>query len=54
MQVDICERCDGSGMRCTLSGAKCFECNGTGFIEERDDEFDEYEDDYPWDDSGHV
>lgn len=33
---DICPRCDGTGERDFLSGARCYECNGTGWIEERD------------------
>lgn len=31
---DICQRCDGTGERDVLSGARCLECNGTGWIEE--------------------
>lgn len=35
---DICPNCDGTGERDFLSGARCLYCNGTGIIEEKDDE----------------
>ena len=34
---DICHHCDGTGERDFLSGARCLECNGTGWIEEPED-----------------
>lgn len=37
MSGDICWHCDGSGERDFLSGARCYECNGTGWIEEEDE-----------------
>lgn len=36
MTFDICPACDGTGERCILSGAKCYECNGTGVLEDED------------------
>ena len=36
MGFDICPICDGSGERDFLSGAKCYECNGRGIIEDAD------------------
>jgi len=44
MGFEICPYCDGSGERNFLSGAKCYECNGTGVIEDADP------DDCDWDD----
>ena len=35
---DICPKCDGTGDRDFLTGARCWECNGTGIIEDCDDE----------------
>ncbi len=51
MSFDLCPVCDGSGERDCLSGAKCYECNGTGFVldvDPDDEEFDdeEYDPDY--------
>ena len=45
MTFDICPICDGTGERCFLSGAKCYECNGTGVREDDDpdDDLDECE-----------
>lgn len=34
---DFCYVCDGTGERDFISGAKCYECNGIGWID-RDDE----------------
>jgi DnaJ-class molecular chaperone len=45
--VDICPHCDGTGERDFLSGAKCYECNGTGIREETDPDDEEFE---PYDD----
>lgn len=53
---DICPNCDGTGVRDFLSGAKCYHCNGTGIIEDTDDdedeEFDEdeyyHQEDFGW------
>jgi len=42
MTFDICPHCDGSGERCILSGAKCYECNGTGVIEDCDPDEEEF------------
>jgi len=36
MTFDICPACDGTGERCFLSGARCYECNGTGVREDTD------------------
>jgi RecJ-like exonuclease len=44
MGFDICPICDGSGERDFLSGAKCYECNGRGVIEDSDPDDEEYED----------
>lgn len=41
MSGDICPYCDGTGERDFLSGARCYECNGTGWIWDRDPD-DEY------------
>lgn len=41
MSFDICPHCDGTGERDFLSGARCYECGGTGMIEDRDPD-DEY------------
>ena len=42
----LCERCWGTGDRDNFSGAPCFECNGTGWIDFDDfDDADEPEDD---------
>lgn len=38
MTFDICPICDGTGERCFLSGAKCYECNGTGVWEDEEPE----------------
>lgn len=50
MTFDICPICDGTGERDTFSGAKCYECNGTGFCQDVDPDDEEYEDDddYVW------
>lgn len=34
----VCPDCDGTGERDWLSGARCYECKGTGFVD--DDEED--------------
>ncbi len=34
---DFCHHCDGTGERDFLSGAKCYECNGTGWIDRADE-----------------
>lgn len=47
MNDDICWACDGTGERDWLSGARCYDCGGTGWIEDReltDEERDELED----------
>lgn len=41
MGFDICPHCDGSGERDFLSGARCYECNGRGVIEDEDPDDDE-------------
>lgn len=41
---DLCYYCDGTGERDFLSGAKCYECNGTGWIEEKPELSDEERD----------
>ena len=46
MTFDICPICDGSGERDFLSGAKCYECNGLGVIEDSDPDDEEYEDEF--------
>ena len=35
---DICDSCDGTGVRDWLSDAQCLACNGTGWVEERDED----------------
>lgn len=30
----LCPNCDGTGERDFLSGARCYECNGTGWVNE--------------------
>jgi len=42
--MDICPHCDGTGERDFLSGARCFECGGSGIIEglDEDEIYDEY------------
>ena len=43
---DMCSLCVGTGKRCLISGAKCWECGGTGIVEEsetNEDEFDDYD-----------
>ena len=40
---DICPHCDGSGERDFLSGAKCYECDGTGWKEDSDPDEDEWD-----------
>lgn len=40
-ECDICQMCDGSGLRNPISGEKCFECNGTGIVEIVDEEWDD-------------
>lgn len=49
MSYDLCSYCDGTGERDFLSGARCHECNGTGMIEYRDPDDEEYldDEDYP-------
>ena len=43
MSFDICPICDGTGERDWLSGAKCYECNGLGYVEDSDpDDDDDY------------
>jgi len=42
---DICPYCDGTGEDDPISGARCYECDGTGMIDD-DDDFCEYEDYY--------
>ena len=46
MTFTVCHACDGSGNRDLFSGAPCYECNGTGLIEDRDPDDDEDDDDY--------
>lgn len=36
--VDICQHCNGTGIRDILSRARCFECDGTGLYELDDEE----------------
>ena len=43
MSFGICPRCDGSGERDFLSGAKCYECNGLGVIEDTYPDDEDYE-----------
>lgn len=45
---DFCYACDGTGERDWLSGAPCFDCNGTGWREDRDEELTDDEMDF-WD-----
>lgn len=45
---DICPNCDGTGVRDFLSGAKCYHCNGTGIIEDSDDDDEEFDEDEYW------
>ena len=52
MTFDICPICDGSGTRDFLSGAKCYECNGLGVIEDSDPDDEEYEDELRCDECG--
>ncbi len=42
MGGDFCWACDGTGDRDWLSGAPCYKCNGTGWLED-------HEADYPYD-----
>lgn len=44
MSFDICPICDGTGERDFLSGAKCYECNGTGVVSDVDPDDEEYDD----------
>ena len=44
MSFDICPMCEGSGERDFLSGAKCYECNGLGVLQDTDPDDEEYED----------
>lgn len=55
MTGDICPRCEGTGERDFLSGARCYECNGTGWREdpEPEDE-DDYDPDEFYDDNAYV
>ncbi len=41
---DFCYVCDGTGERDFLSGAKCYECNGTGWMPEPPELTDEERD----------
>jgi hypothetical protein len=34
--MDDCPYCDGTGERDWLSGARCYECNGTGISKDDD------------------
>lgn len=34
--MDDCTSCDGTGERDWLSGARCYECNGTGIAKDDD------------------
>lgn len=38
---DYCEHCDGFGLRDPLSGAPCVWCDGKGYVEETDDDFED-------------
>lgn len=39
---DICPICDGTGKRNPVSGEICITCNGTGIVEDKDeDDFDD-------------
>ena len=40
---DICPHCDGPGERDFLSGARCYECDGAGWLFDRDPDGDEYD-----------
>jgi len=46
MLFDECPHCEGSGERDFLSGAKCYECGGKGYLEDANPDDDEYDDDY--------
>ena len=52
MTFDECSYCDGTGMRDFLSGAKCHDCNGRGFIEDSDPDDEEYEESMRCEDCG--
>jgi hypothetical protein len=46
MLFDECPYCEGSGERDFLSGAKCYERDGKGYLEDANLDDDEYDDDY--------
>lgn len=41
MITGICAYCDGTGERDFLSGARCYHCDGKGYVEESDDDFED-------------
>ena len=46
MSCEPCYICDGTGTRDWLSGAKCYECNGLGYVEDSDPDDDDEAMDY--------
>ncbi len=52
MFLDLCYYCDGTGERDPISGARCWECGGTGVREEPDD--DEFYDDFEGEEPGYA